>query len=166
MSTSKETATWAAPAKYIKKNQRSGPAIYIYMHAYMHASVQMPSTMAQSAVVAHNRLQSASSPCFDYNWNSQREESVGVEDSEIPIQTWAAHRGTKVMVGGKEVGGKLTKANFAVKTDCSVCHMIKTTVPWVRQKATGYTADGNAQMVLERTIICEECYARQSGVCA
>ena len=77
-----------------------------------------------------------------------------------------AHGGSKVMVNGKDVGSKLTKADFAVKSDCSVCRMTKTTAPWVRQKAAGYTADGNAQMVLERTIICEECYARQSGVCA
>ena len=73
---------------------------------------------------------------------------------------------TKVMVDGKEAGGKLTEADFTVKTDCSVCRMVKTTAPWVQQKATGYSADGNAQMVLERMIICEECYARQSGVCA
>ena len=33
------------------------------------SSVQMPSRMAQSAVIAHNRLQS---PCFDDNWNSQQ----------------------------------------------------------------------------------------------
>ena len=36
-----------------------------------YSSVQMPNIMAQSAMVAHNRLQSASSLCFDYNWNSQ-----------------------------------------------------------------------------------------------
>ena len=35
-----------------------------------------------------------------------------------------------------------------------------------KMKAAGHTADGNAQMVLEQMIICEECYARQSGVCA
>ena len=70
------------------------------------------------------------------------------------------------MVDGKEVGDKLTKADFAVKTDCSVCRRIKTTAPWVRQKATGYTAGGNAQMVLKRIIIREECYSRQSCVCA
>ena len=159
----------------------------------------MPHSMAQSAMVAHNQLQSA--PSFDYRWNSQREESVGVEDSEIPIQMLAAHGGVhrstcgilvdrvhdilhydaasnfrtfgpksgggaRVIVDGKDVGGKLTKADFVHKQDCSACRMTKTTVPWVRQKAAGYTADGNAQMVLERTIICEECYARQSGVCA
>ena len=62
--------------------------------------------------------------------------------------------------------GILTEDDFIVSTDCSVCHMFKTTAPWVWQKATGYTADGNAQMALERMIICEECYARQSGVCA
>ena len=166
-----------------------------------YSSVQMPHGVAQSAMVAHNRLQSASSPCFDYNWNSRREESVGVEDSEIPIQMLAArggvhgatggipvervhdklHRdaasnfrtfgpksdgGARVIVDGKDVGGKLTKADFVNKHDCSACRMTKTTAPWVRQKAAGFTADGNTQMVLERTIICEEYYARQSGVCA
>ena len=57
-----------------------------------------------------------------------------------------------------------SKSNFAIKHDCSACRMTKTTAPWVRQKAAGYTADGNAQMVLERTIICEECYARRAEV--
>ena len=71
-----------------------------------------------------------------------------------------------MIVDGKDAGGKLTKADFVHKYDCSACRMTKTTAPWVRQKAAGYTADGNAQMVLKRTIICEECYARQSGVCA
>ena len=74
--------------------------------------------------------------------------------------------GAKVIVDGNDVSGKLTKADFVHKHDCSACRMTKTTAPWVRQKAAGYTADGNAQMVLERTIICEECYARQSGMCA
>ena len=35
-----------------------------------------------------------------------------------------------------------------------------------KMKAAGYTADGNAQMVLKQMIICKECYAHQSGVCA
>jgi len=72
--------------------------------------------------------------------------------------------GAKVMVDGKDVGSKLTKSDFVNKHDCSVCRMTKTTAPWVRQKAIGYTADGNAQMTLERCIICEECYACQAGV--
>ena len=62
-----------------------------------YSSVQMPHSMAQSAMVAHNHLQSAS---FDYGWNSQREESVGVEDSEIPIQMLAAHGGVHGATGG------------------------------------------------------------------
>ena len=66
------------------------------------------------------------------------------------------------MVDGKDVGAKLLKADFAVKHDCSVCRM--TMAPWVRQRAAGFTADGNAQIMLERTMICDECYASQSGV--
>ena len=72
----------------------------------------------------------------------------------------ATHGGTKVTVDGREVGSKLTKADFTVKTDCSVCRMVEATAPWVWQRSTGCSADGSAQMVLERTIICEECYAR------
>ena len=68
------------------------------------------------------------------------------------------------MVDGKDVGGKLTKADFVHRHDCAACRMTKMTAPWVRQKAAGYTAGGSAQMVLERVIICEECYACQSGV--
>ena len=34
------------------------------------------------------------------------------------------------------------------------------TAPWVWQKSTGCSADGSAQMLLERTIICEACYTR------
>ena len=30
--------------------------------------------------------------------------------------------------------GKLTKDDFTVRTDCSVCHMVKTTALWVWQK--------------------------------
>jgi hypothetical protein len=72
--------------------------------------------------------------------------------------------GAKVMVDSKDVGGKLTKADFAYRHDCAACRMTKMTAPWVRQKAVGYSADGNAMMALERVIICEECYACQAGV--
>ena len=74
--------------------------------------------------------------------------------------------GAKVMVDGKDVGSKLTKADFVYRHDCAACRMTKMTAPWVRQKAAGYTADGSAQMVLERVIICEDCYACQAGVLA
>ena len=63
--------------------------------------------------------------------------------------------------------GILTEDDFIVSTDCSVCHMFKTTAPWIWQKSTGCSADGSAQMLLERTIICEACYAcvvRDSGM--
>ena len=124
--------------------------------------------VARSTVMTHNWLQS---PGFDCNWNSLPEGSVSVEDSEVPVQALATHGGTevvaldrpKVMVNGKEVGSKLTKADFAVKADCSVCRMVKTAALWVRQKDSGCTADGSSQIVLERTIICKECYER---VCA
>jgi hypothetical protein len=56
--------------------------------------------------------------------------------------------------------GTLTNDDFTFKTDCSVCHMVKTTALWVWQKSAGCSADGSAQMVLERTIICEACYTR------
>ena len=36
-----------------------------------YSSVQMPHSMAQSAMVAHNQLQSTSSLCFAYSWNRQ-----------------------------------------------------------------------------------------------
>jgi hypothetical protein len=155
--------------------------------------------MAQSAIFAHNLLQSARLACFDCSWNKPREESVGIEDSEVPIQMLAAHRGVhgatgglpvervhvilhrdaatnfrtfgpksgggaRVRVDGKDVGAGLTKADFVHRHDCAACRMTKMTAPWVRQKAAGLTADGSAQMVLEQTIICEECYACQSGV--
>ena len=165
-------------------------------------SVQAPHSMAQSAIVAHNQLQSARSACFDCSWNKPREESVGVEDSEVPIQMFAAHRGVhgvngatgglpvervhdilhrdaatnfrtfgpksgrgaRVIVDGKDVGAGLTKADFVHRHDCAACRMTKMTAPWVQQKAAGFTADSSAQMVLEQTNICEECYACQSGV--
>ena len=162
--------------------------------------VQMLHSMAQSAMVAHNQLQSVSSLCFDYSWNKQQEESVSVEDSEILIQMLVAHGGVhratsgilvdqvhdilhhdaasnfwtfgpksgggaRVIVNGKDVSGKLTKADFVHKHNYSVCHMTKAAVLWVQQKAAGYTAGSNAQMVLEWMIICEECYAHQPGMC-
>ena len=68
------------------------------------------------------------------------------------------------MVDGKDVGAGLTKADFVHRHDCAACRLTKMTAPWVRQKAAGLTADGSAQMVLERTIICEECCVCQSGV--
>ena len=71
--------------------------------------------------------------------------------------------GVRLIVDGKDVGAKLSKAGFAVKHDWSVCRMMKTTALWVRQRAAGFTADSNAQMVLERTIICEECYSMYAG---
>ena len=70
-----------------------------------------------------------------------------------------------MIVDSKDVRGKLTKADFVHKHNCSACCMTKTMVLWVQQKAAGYTTDSNAQMVLKWTIICEECYAHQSGVC-
>ena len=70
------------------------------------------------------------------------------------------------MVNSKDVRAGLTKGDFVHRHDCAACCMTKMTAPWVRQRVAGLTADGSAQMVLERTIICEECYARQSGVCA
>ena len=59
--------------------------------------VQMPHSMAQSAMVAHNQLQSVS---FDYSWNSQCKESVNIEDSEILIQMLAAHGGVHRVTSG------------------------------------------------------------------
>ena len=45
--------------------------------------------------------------------------------------------------------------------------MTKMTAPWVRQKAAAATADGNVgQLVLERVIICEDCYSCQVGTLA
>ena len=119
------------------------------------SSVQMLGMVAQLTVMTHNQLQS---PGFDCNWNSQQEESVSVKDSEVLIWALATHRGTKVMVNSKEVSSKLTKADFTVKADCSVCHMVKTTAPWVWQKESGCTADSSSQIVLKWMIICEECY--------
>jgi hypothetical protein len=61
----------------------------------------------------------------------------------------------------------LTEDDFIVSTDCSVCHMFKTTAPWIWQKSIVCPADSSAQTLLERTIICEECYAcvvRDSGM--
>jgi len=75
--------------------------------------------------------------------------------------------GAKVMVDGKDVGSKLTHADFVHRHDCAACRMTKMTAPWVRQKAAVATADGNVgQLVLERVIICEDCYACQVGTLA
>ena len=75
--------------------------------------------------------------------------------------------GAKVMVDGKDVGSKLTHADFVHRHDCAACRMTKMTAPWVRQKAAVATADGNVgQLVLERVIICEDCYACQVGALA
>jgi hypothetical protein len=167
-----------------------------------YSSLQMPQSMAQcnvqSAMIAHGaypQMHSAGLPYFDGGWNSRREESVGVEDSEVPIRMLATHGaagglpvervhdilhrdattnfctfgpksggGAKVMVDGKDVGSKLTKSDFICRHDCAACRMTKMTAPWVRQKAAGLTADGSAaQILLERVIICEDCYACQAG---
>ena len=63
----------------------------------------------------------------------------------------------------KRPSGRLTAEDFTVLTDCSVCHMVELTAPWVWRKSTLLAADGivhdrSAQMLLERTIICEACY--------
>ena len=72
-----------------------------------------------------------------------------------------------MMVDGKDVGSKLTHADFVHRHDCAACRMTKMTAPWVRQKAAVATADGNVgQMVLERVIICEDCYACQVSTLA
>ena len=42
----------------------------------------------------------ASLPSFDYRWNAQREESIGAEDSEVPMQMLAAHGGVHGAAGG------------------------------------------------------------------
>ena len=81
----------------------------------------------------------------------KRTQQAGVDEVELQqalvnVLPWAP-------------SGKLTKDDFTVETDCLVCHMVKTTAPWVWQKSAGCSADGSAQMVLERTIICEACYA-------
>jgi len=178
------------------------PSQYGVQTGGTYSSTQMPQGMAQynvqSAMIAHGaypQMQSASLPHFDGAWNSCREESVGVEDTEVPIRMLATHGatgglpvervhdilhrdaatnfrtfgpksggGAKVMVDGKDVGSRLTKADFAVPHACAACRMTKMTAPWVRQKAVGYSADGNAMMALERVIICEDCYACQPGV--
>ena len=46
--------------------------------------------------------------------------------------------------------GMLKADDFVVSGDCSVCHMYKTTAPWVWQ---------DSQALLRQTIICKECYA-------
>ena len=178
------------------------PSQYGVQGGSTYSSLHMPQSMAQynvqSAMIAPGacpQMHSAGLPYFDGGWNSRREESVGVEDSEVLIQMLATHGangglpvervhdilhrdaatnfrtfgpksggGAKVMVDGKDVGSKLTKSDFVYRHDCAACRMTKMTAPWVRQKAAGYTADSSAQMVLERVIICEECYACQSGV--
>ena len=71
------------------------------------------------------------------------------------------------MVDGRNVGSKLTKSDFVCRHDCAACCMTKMTAPWVRQKAAGLTADGSAaQILLERVIICEDCYVCQTGALA
>ena len=71
------------------------------------------------------------------------------------------------MVDGKNVGSKLTKSDFVCRHDCAACRMTKMTAPWVRQKAAGLTADGSAaQILLERVIICEDCYVCHLDWCA
>jgi hypothetical protein len=60
--------------------------------------------------------------------------------------------------------GMLTEDDFIVldmlmEDDCSVCHMFKTTTPWIWQKSIECPADSSEQTLLERTIICEDCYA-------
>ena len=57
--------------------------------------------------------------------------------------------GARVMVDGKDVRGKLTKADFTYRHNCAACCMTKMMLPWVQQKAVGYTADSNAMMALE-----------------
>ena len=60
-----------------------------------------------------------------------------------------------------------TRTLTTARHDCAACRMTKMTAPWVRQKAAGLTADGNVgQLVLERVIICEDCYACQVGTLA
>jgi len=134
------------------------PSQYGVQTGGTYSSTQMPQGMAQynvqSAMIAHGaypQMQSASLPHFDGAWNSCREESVGVEDTEVPIRMLATHGatgglpvervhdilhcdaatnfrtfgpksggGAKVMVDGKDVGSRLTKADFAVPPGCAL----------------------------------------------
>ena len=113
-------------------------------------------------VKAHAKGQSAEDRLQRPRTQSRRDDDAQL----VVVSHEATDAQLRATVDGKDVGGKLTKADFAVKTDSSVCRMTKTTAPWVRQKAAGYTADGNTQMVLKQMIVCEECYSRQSGACA
>ena len=78
-------------------------------------------------------------------------QQAGMDDLELQqvlesVQPWVP-------------SGILTEDDFIISTNCSVCHMFKMTAPWVWQKSIGCSADSSAQMLLEHTIICEECYA-------
>ena len=80
------------------------PSQYGVQAGSTYSSLHMPQSMAQynvqSAMIApgaYPQMHSAGFkpsnglPYFDGGWNSRREESVGVEDSEVPIRMLATH---------------------------------------------------------------------------
>ena len=54
--------------------------------------------------------------------------------------------GSNMQAPGSELpwapSGRLTEEDFTVLTDCSVCHMVEMTAPWVWQKSRLLAADG------------------------
>jgi hypothetical protein len=97
--------------------------------------------------------------------NGRRVTCMQMPDGEVVGLPTEAHTkpivtpGSDAQAAGSELpwtpSGRLTEDDFTVMTDCSVCHMVKMTAPWVWQKSTLLDADGivhnrSAQMLLDR----------------
>ena len=93
-------------------------------------------------------------------------------DSKPIVAPGAEAQAQEIELPPKRHSGRLTAKDFTILTDCSICQLPELTAAWVWQKSTllatdGIVQDRSAQMLLQRTLICEACYegvVRDGGI--